>query len=222
LKDIMGSQKNNLAASSLVEKPHRGKTRLLSVAAPAGRQPDPVDGRFSISAKRRRATAQEHRKMLRRFERLKKYHPSAKAAQIIGASLTTLWRWKKAFTARGLAGLMPKTARCGRHSPFANLRLTKETLRALEMCHVEHPHSPSAAWQRFASSLLCPPLVARAVRRKGSAPAPLAGIGRVSLVRARVFASADQRRLYVKGLVRGVLTAPIAVPSKFNLARLKT
>jgi hypothetical protein len=212
----MGSQKNNLAASSQVEPPHRRKTRLLTVAARAVRQPDPVGGRLFISAERRKVIAQERRKMLRRFERLKKYHRSAKAAQIIGVSLTSLWRFKKSFGVRGLAGLLPKTARCGRHSPFENLHFTKEALRELERFFAEQPFNPRAVWQKFASSPACPPLVARAVR-KGSVPAPLAGLGRVHPVQVRAFASADNRRLFVKLPVRGVVMAQIAVPPKFKL-----
>jgi hypothetical protein len=216
----MGSQKNNLAASSLVES-HRRKTGSLTVAARAVRQHDPVGGRLFISTERRRAIAQHRRKMLRRFERLKKYHPSTKAARMIGASLTSLWRWKKTFARRGLIGLLPKTARCGRHSPFEKIKFTTQALHELEMFFVEHPFNPRAAWQKFANSPTCPPLIARFVQSKGRAPAPLAGIGRVSLVQARVFASADNRWLFVKLPVRGVLTAQIAVPPKFRLARIK-
>ena len=142
----MGSQfKNNFAASSQVETPHRRKSRLLSVAARAVRQPEvPLADGFFIPAKKRLAIARERAKsMLRRFERLKKYHRSAKAAQIIGTSLVSLWRWKKAFAARGLAGLLPATARCGRHSPFENLRFTKEALRELELCFVETSFQPA-------------------------------------------------------------------------------
>ncbi len=179
-----------------------------------------IGARF-ISAKRRKAIAQERRTMLRRFERLKKYHCPVKAAQIIGTSLTSIWRWKKSFMARGLAGLMPATAKCGRHSPFENLRFTTDAVRELELLHVSHVNTPRAAWQKFAKSPSCPALVARAVRRLGRAPAPLADIGRVSLVQARCYASADNRRLFVKLPVKGVLTAQIAVPSKFKLARLK-
>jgi hypothetical protein len=122
------------------------------------------------------------------------------------------------FAARGLAGLMPATARCGRHSPFENLRFTKEALRELELFFVEHPFNPRAAWQRFANLPSCLPIISRFVQRTGRAPAPLAGLGRVHLVKARVFASADERRLFVKLPVRGVLTAQIAVPPKFKLA----
>jgi hypothetical protein len=215
----MGSHKNNFEAQG--PNPHRRKIDPLQTASRAVRQIDPSGGRLFISAKRRMAIARQRRETIKRHTRLKKYHSSAKSAQIVGASLVSIWRWKKAFAARGLAGLLPKTARCGRKSPFLNLRLTKETLQVLEMCHVEHPFSPRAAWQRFANSPSCPPLVARAVQRKGSAPAPLAGLGRVHLVQARVFASADERRLFVKFPVRGVLTAQIAVPPKFKLARIK-
>lgn len=194
----------------------------MQTVALAGRQDDPLGSRPSkfIPAKKRLAIARERKSMLRRFDRLKKYHHSAKAAQIVGASLVSLWRWKKAFAARGLAGLLPATARCGRHSPFENLRFTKEALRELEMFFVEHPFNPRAAWQKFAMSPACPPLAARFVQRTGKAPAKLTGLGRVHLVQARVFASADQRRLFVKFPVRGVLMTKIAVPTKFKLARL--
>lgn len=217
LKRFMGS-KLNFAAS----KPHRRKVLgSFNKAARAVRRNDPSGGRLSfIPAEKRLAIARSRKSMLDRHERLKKYHSSTKAAQTIGTSLVSLWRWKKAFAARGLAGLMPKTARCGRKSPFNNLRLTKETLRILEMCHVEHPHTPRAAWQQFAALAECPPQVARAVQRKCNVPAPLAGLGRVHQVRVRAYSSADQRRLFVKLPVRGIVSAQITVPPKYKLARV--
>jgi len=219
----MGSQKNNfnLAATSQVEKPHRRKARLLTVAAHTGRQPDPAGGRFSISAARRMVIARQRLETLRRFSGFLKNHSTTKAARMAGSSVPTIWRWQKQLKARGLAGLLPKTSRCGRHSPFAKVRLTAAAVRELEMLHVEHAGNPRAAWQKFAKSPSCPPLIARAVQRSGKAPAPLIDIGRVGQVQARCYASTDNRRLFIKLPAKGVLTAQIAVPAKFKLVRLK-
>lgn len=192
----------------------------LTVAAHVVHQHDPAGGPFLISARRRQAIARQRLQTLENYSRLKKLHPTAEAARLAGSSMPTIWRWQKQFIARGLAGLLPRTARCGRPSLFKNVRLTAQAVRELELLHVEHSGSPRAAWQQFAKSPSCPPVMASYVRRTGRAPGPLAGIGRVSRVQARVLASTDQRRLFMKLPVRGVVMALIAVPPKFKLARV--
>jgi hypothetical protein len=49
------------------------------------------------------------------YRRLRAYgFDLVQAAEIVGTSYVTIWRLDRAFTARGVAGLLPKTGRCGR------------------------------------------------------------------------------------------------------------
>lgn len=173
------------------------------------------DSSVSLSKLHATAVAQQRRETLRRFEALSKRHPKYKAASIAGASTTNLWRWRKAYAKRGLAGLRPNYSKCGRRSPFADLRLTAAAVRALELLHVEH--TPSQAWKNFADSPYCPPVVALCVRRMNRPPSLLAGVGRVNLVMARVYASADGSRLYVKLPARATITTKLTLPGIFKL-----
>jgi hypothetical protein len=216
----MGSQKNNFAAQRLKADTHRRKVSPLLVAAHVARRHDPAVGRQFFSDEKRKAIAIQRRETLRRFERLKKKHSATEASRLAGSSVPTLWRWQQLFQSHELAGLLPKTSRCGRHSPFKHVRFTLQAVRELELLLVEHSN-PRDAWRQFAKSPGCPPLVVRAVQRLGRAPAPLAGVGRISLVQALCYVSSDGRRLFVKLPVKGVLTAQLAVPAKFNFVRMK-
>lgn len=185
-------------------------------ARPAQRKRSPVALR-SFSLERAKVIGRQRSETLLRFARLKKRHRAVKAASIVGASIPTLWRWQKQFEARGAAGLLPKNFNSGKRSPFKPLRLTAKDVRELELLTVEK-NSSRAAWLRFAnSSPACPPLAARYVQRTGKAPAQLAGVGRVSLVQARCYASADGCRLFVKLPCKGTLTARLSIPPGFKL-----
>ena len=189
-------------------------------AAPSALPADPPAVPFSIS--KARTIAQRRHETLRRFNRLRKTRSAAKAARMVGASIPTLWRWQKKFTGRGLAGLRPRHFKAGRRSPFEKIRLTPKAVRELESLLVQQS-SPRAAWQRFANiSPACPPSVASYVQRHGKAPALLANLARIIPVQARVFASIDGRRIFLKLPARGILTAKLAAPPEFKLMRLKT
>ena len=158
------------------------------------------------------AIAAQRRETLRRFDRLKKIHTGAKAARMVGASVNSLWRWQRMFAKRGLAGLRPKYANCGQHSSFKPIRLSAQGLKELELLRVEQ-NSKDLAWQKFSFSAACPPLVARQVQRTGAAPAAIAHLGRINPVQARVFMSADGRRVLVKLTRKTTLTTRLRVPA---------
>jgi hypothetical protein len=185
-----------------------------SLATPA-RTDDPPSAQVSLSAVNAATIALQRRETLRRFESLLKKHPAYKAARMVGSAVTTIWRWQKIYAKRGLAGLRPKYKRCGRRSPFDLIRLTAQAVRELEQIHVEH--SPRQAWRIFANSVNCPPLVALCIRRTGKPPALLSGVGRLSPVAARCYASRDGKRLYVRLAARATLTTDLGVPGKFKL-----
>jgi hypothetical protein len=159
---------------------------------------------------------------LRRYNRLLKHHTVEVAARKVGVSVPTIWRWKKQFSARGVAGLQPKKFKAGRPSPFEQVRLTPQALRDLEALQVQHVGNSRAAWLAFAKlNPACPLVVANYVQRRGRPPGPLAGLGRVNAVQARCYVSADGRRLFVKLPVRGILAAKLSVPGNVNLVRVK-
>jgi len=164
-----------------------------------------------------RAIADQRRQTLLRFLHLAKFKGQARAARKVGASVTTIWRWRKRFKARGIAGLLTNASNSGRRSPFKQIRLTAAAVRKLEMLFVEHYPNRRAAWRQFANSPACPPLVARALHRSGRVPAALSAIGRVSPVKASVFMAADGGRLFAKLPSRTALTAKLYAPANFNL-----
>ena len=216
----MGSKKtqSEFAAQSTGVRDESQRGLVKKSAAYSALPEDPPAVPFLSSPANTATVAQRRHETLRRFNRLRKHHSAAKAARIVGSSAPTLWRWQKKFAARGLAGLRPKNFKAGRRSPFAGMRLSARAQSELERLTVEC--SPRAAWLHFAKhSVACPPTVARYVQRTGRAPAQFSGVGRVQPVQARVFVSADGRRIFVKLPARGTLQAQLAVPPKFKLAR---
>jgi len=161
--------------------------------------------------------ARQRHATLQLFARLKGRHSVAKAAAMVGASVPTLWRWQKRFAARGLAGLKPKPASGGRRSPFSKVRFPVAAAREIERLIVVAGNR-RAAWQQFAGSPLCPPLVARHIIQTGTVPACLDGIGRVNRVQAICYQSADGRRLLVSLPCKGAISTALTVPACFKLS----
>jgi hypothetical protein len=211
----MGSHKNNFTAKPTL-RGDESQAGLSVFAVHSARRVDPPDALFPFPPKHSKTVAARRHETLRRFNRLRKHHSATKAARIVGSSIPTLWRWQKKFTARGLAGLKPGNFKAGRRSPFARIRLSARARHELELLILEHC-SPRAAWRHFARhSAACPPIVARHVQRHGRAPALLANFARINPVQARVFMSADARRLFVKLPARGTATARLTLPPKFQ------
>ena len=189
-------------------------------AALAVSRDDPPDWQPLFS--RSNTIAQRRHGVLQRFNQLRKTKSAAVAARLVGSSTPSLWRWQKRFAARGLAGLRPRNYKAGRPSPFAGIHLSAQAVREIEMFHVEQPRNHRAAWLKFAGrSAACPPTIATYVQRTGRAPEPFAGLGRIRPVQARAYVSTDGRRLFVKLPSKGTLTAALAVPQQFKLAKLK-
>jgi transposase-like protein len=190
---------------------------LNSTVATPGHGADPARGRFFLLSKARAlAIARQRRQTLRRFIRLRKHYRLARAAQMVGASVPTLWRWHRQFKARGLAGLVPDHPGGGPPSIFAAIRFPVRAVRELERLRLE-TGNPRTAWRQFAYSPDCPPIVARHVQRRGRAPALLINLGKINPVKARVFVSADRRRVYVVLPTRGVVSGRIALPANLKL-----
>jgi hypothetical protein len=163
------------------------------------------------------AIASQRLATIQRFVRLQKRHSVAESAALVGASVTTLWRWQKKFAARGLSGLKPKPANGGRRSLYSKVRFLVAAVREIERLIVATGNR-RAAWQQFAGSPLCPPSVARHIVQTGTVPARFTGLGRVNQVQAIVYQSADGRRLLVRLPCRGVITTALAVPAGFKLS----
>ena len=206
----MGSRKINFAAQAGTD------ASPCPSAALVVHRYDPTDARLPISGK---AVAQQRAATLQKFAQLKACHGAAEAAALVGASLPTLWRWQVKFAARGLAGLQPKPASGGKPSPFAKVHFPVAAQREIEKLIVSTGNA-QAAWQQFATSPLCPPLVARHIIQTGKVPARFASMGKVSQVQAACFISADGRRLLV-AVPQGVLVSALALPTGFKLSNMK-
>jgi transposase len=176
--------------------------------------------RVSISSGHPDAIVARRRQTLLRFFNLKKTHSQVKASKMAGASVATLWRWRKAYQEKGVAGLRSKKFNSGRRSPFTGIRLSRQAMRELELLHVESSNSREA-WRKFSRSPACPPMVARYVQRSGRAPASLASAGRVQHVQARVFVSAVSRRIFLKLPATSALIAKLQAPAKFKFVEVK-
>jgi hypothetical protein len=214
----MGSHKNNFTAKPTL-RGDESQEGLSMFAVHSARRTDPTGALFPFPPKHSKTVAERRHETLRRFNRLRKHHSVTKAARIVGSSVPTLWRWQKKFTARGLAGLQPRNFKAGRRSPFARIRISAKAIRQLELLALEQC-SPFAAWRHFANfSPECPPIVAQYVQRAGKPPQRFAALGRIKAVQARVFVSADERRLFVKLPCKGTMTARLPLPPKFKLVR---
>lgn len=205
----MGSNFKKIFAESKLD----ASPSVVKSALPA-RWYDPAGARLTLLNSI--TIARQRRETLLRFNRLKTTHGAAKAAGLVGASLPTLWRWRKQFAAHGLSGLRPKQAHGGKRSPFAKLKL-----RAAAVCELERlvalTGSRAAAWWQFARTPNCPPAVARYVKRNGKAPAQFTAIGKVWPVTAQCYISADGRRIWVKIQRRAVFATLAALPPNFAL-----
>jgi hypothetical protein len=160
-----------------------------------------------------KAIARQRYATLQRFNQLKVRLSGAKAAAMVGASVPTLWRWRKFFAAHGLAGLQPKPAGGGCRSSFPQVRFPVAAMREIERLTVATGNS-RAAWRQFAGSPLCPPLIARYIIKTGHVPARFAGLVRVNRVQATCFFSATGHRLLVKLPFQDVITSPLPVSVK--------
>ncbi|HEV2319876.1 MAG TPA: helix-turn-helix domain-containing protein, partial [Verrucomicrobiae bacterium] len=143
------------------------------------------------------AVARQRRKTLEVFAKLRKKNKAARAAAIVGSSMPTLWRWRRRYAARGLAGLNPKLPAGGRPSPFSAIRLPVDAGCQIERLTVELG-SRAAALRQFACSLSCPPVLARYLGRTGHMPARLDGVGRLNRVPAVAYMSLTGVRLFIK------------------------
>jgi transposase len=108
----------------------------------------------------------------------------AKAAQLVGTSVPTLWRDTKKFRAQGLAGLEPRFANCGRKSELARLRVPKWILCRVEHLALRQGCGVVAAWKKFSRTTDCPVALARRIRK--SIPPSFYEATRLSTVRVRL------------------------------------
>ena len=122
---------------------------------------------------------------LRRFDQFTlQGYSQPEAAQMLGASVTTLWRDRKKFDEAGLTGLKPLTGNCGRKSTLDKLHVSKAVLRTVEHLALQHGCSIVAAWRRFARTPGCSPKLAALIRK--SVPPSLLAATKLTDVRVRV------------------------------------
>jgi hypothetical protein len=185
---------------------------MSSNAFTGKRHSNPAVARPLFSPK---AIARQRYATLQLFDQLKVRRGGAKAAALVGASVPTLWRWRKDFAAHGLAGLQPKPASGGRRSPFPQVRFPVAAVREIERLTVATGNS-RAAWRQFAGSPLCPPLIARHIIKTGHVPARFAGLVRINRVQAACYFSATGHRLLVKLPFQDVIASRLPVSVKLS------
>ena len=134
---------------------------------------------------------------VQRFQKLKTEIGSCRAAQAVGKSRSTMWRWSLAFAVQGLEGLIPKFRNSGRPSVVAGIKFKASSVREMERLLLE-TGSMQRAWRRFKRSSHYPPALARL--RLKSVPAPLARLVKLTPLQQgfKVYVSADGKRLFVK------------------------
>jgi hypothetical protein len=108
----------------------------------------------------------------------------AKAAQLAGTSVPTLWRDTKKFRAQGLAGLEPRLGNCGRKSDLARLAVPKWILCRVEHLALRHGCGVVASWKKFSRTAGCPVVLARRIRK--SIPPSFVEATRLRTVRVRI------------------------------------
>ncbi len=203
LKNQMGSNhKSTFAAPRLAD------ASPLLTAAMLARRCDPSGARVKISSRQLISFAEQRFEALQKFQYLRKRHGSVKAAAMVGASVPTLWRWKKKLDARGKIALRPQKPNGGRKSPFGHLRLSIPAARRIELLTVQNGNS-RAAWKQFAADPICPPIIARYILQHGVPPTRFSHLGRVNRIQAECFVSADGRRLLVRLPETGARTIPL-------------
>lgn len=115
---------------------------------------------------RRQLTARQRRTAVLRFRRARHSGRTwAQASRLAGASSPTLSRWTRAYDAHGLAGLLPRTANCGRKSELEKLKLPRWVLASVERIALQQRGSIPAAWVRFSKSAQCPVRLAKRIRQ---------------------------------------------------------
>src|SRR5438128_1133617 len=132
--------KNNLEFAATANPERCDETApvlgLLKRAACAGQSNSPSTGQFLFPKDRAKLVGARRLAVLQRFAGLRPQWGSTRAAELVGASLATLWRWQRAFDEKGAAGLRPMNFKSGRRSRVSGVRLNGKAIRELEKFHV--------------------------------------------------------------------------------------
>ncbi len=132
--------------------------------------------------------------------------PRNEAAKQIGVPYTTIWRYEKAFAARGYNGLLPGTDKCGRKSWLEKLGLSAEDVQLI-MGEIQglnlDVESTTSALRIFASSDRCPAALAQVIldptrHSKHDIPRSIRDLAKVG--GATRTAHRGPRRLSLKGI----------------------
>gem|GEM_PF-3790950 len=84
------------------------------------------------------------------------------AAKEVGESVTTIWRWRKAFAEDGFNGLLPETDKCGRPSTLKKLGIDQETINQIRGLNLD-TNSTTTALRLFAQTDKCPEQLAAVI-----------------------------------------------------------
>lgn len=116
---------------------------------------------------------------LQRFNQLERFKAlvaggvnQSNAARHCGMGRTSAWRWLKRFESGGLAALVPQTDRRGRRSAADLSGLTPSLVKLLRAICAGVGNVPRG-FRLFASTEVCPPHLARFIRRSKSIPQSL-------------------------------------------------
>lgn len=117
------------------------------------------------------------------------------AARSAGVSGVTLWRWCRAYKAKGIKGLVPQFHNSGRRSALDSVRLTPKAISDLEKLVVGSGNL-QRAWLQFTKRPHCPPAIATLGLR--SMPAPLVRLIQLKPLQVRCYVSAATGTVYFK------------------------
>jgi hypothetical protein len=84
------------------------------------------------------------------------------ACKQLGESVTSMWRYSKAFKKSGFTGLLPETDNCGRKAKADVLPLTQKIIDDVSGIYRD-TKSVTSAWRVFAQSDRCPEALAREI-----------------------------------------------------------
>jgi len=112
----------------------------------------------------------------------------AAAAQKLSVGTTTVWRWENGFREHGLAGLAPKTERCGRHPAISADKIPDwivvavQKLQAMGIGHerawrivAADPHCPAELKEFVGTRRRLPPSLLQSTRLKRQKVTQLSG-----------------------------------------------
>lgn len=145
---------------------------------------------------------------LQRFHQLVRYRKlraggftMAKAARACGTTTTTIWRYEQRLAVGGIAALESRTYRCGRRSVTDGAGITPAMIDQVQLLSLA-VGSAQRAWKLFAQLPVCPPRLARIIRRGKHIPPSLRKLTALELGNASLRRAGSRLMIQLEGGVR--------------------